>query len=403
MPFRRSLRRQIACGATLLLVINAILSFAGFSTLLALQRADRFLSPLASGNTNVSPRVLEKTLGNINHIYETRYWLIIISALVSTFIVLGLALFFFRAVVHPFRQLHQAAIRIAQGDFDYRINIVNQNEISELATAFNSMTDRFQEINEDLDRQVQERSKQLVRSERLAGIGFLAAGVAHELGNPLAAVAMASEVVRNKVATLGNDDSHDDLEIVRECCDMIEKEARRCRNITSKLLDFARGDEVQRNTVDLKVVVKEVVAMVAHLSEFRNRHVEFDHPKPCIVDCNGPQIKQVVLNLVSNGLQSMEDGGILRIRLIEKTDEVLMTFEDDGSGMTPAVIEHLFEPFFTQRKSGVGTGLGLSISHRIITEHDGWIQANSDGLGSGSVFTVRLPRRGKHIQNSVSD
>jgi signal transduction histidine kinase len=108
---------------------------------------------------------------------------------------------------------------------------------------------------------------------------------------------------------------------------------------------------------------------------------------------NGPEIKQVILNLVANGLESVEPGGLLQIALHEQTDHLVLEFTDNGCGMTADVLERLFEPFFTKKQTGQGTGLGLSISHRIINQHGGTIAASSPGLGRGSTFAVRLPRR----------
>ena len=132
--------------------------------------------------------------------------------------------------------------------------------------------------------------------------------------------------------------------------------------------------------------------MVQYLSKYREKKIEFRSTGPCYAEVNGPEIKQVILNLVANGLDAVERGGTLRIRLREQTDHLIVEFTDDGCGMTPETIDHLFEPFFTLKQSGQGTGLGLSISHRIINQHGGTISANSPGPGLGSTFTVRLPR-----------
>ena len=112
-----------------------------------------------------------------------------------------------------------------------------------------------------------------------------------------------------------------------------------------------------------------------------------------MVEVNGPEIKQVVLNLAANALEAMDSGGTLKIEITEQVDEVILTFDDDGCGMTPEVIEHLFDPFFTRRRGGKGTGLGMSISHRIISDHGGTIEATSDGPHCGSRFRIHLPRR----------
>ncbi len=296
----------------------------------------------------------------------------------------------------PLRQLHSGARRVAQGDFDYRVRLKRVgrgDEIQELAEAFNQMTARFQEIKNDLDGQVEERSKQLVRSERLAGIGFLSAGVAHEINNPLSAIAMAAESLEGRSDELFGGLEEDDRSLVVQYLSMIQRESFRCQQITRRLLDFARGQENVRSTFDLTETVVEVLEMVGHMGKYRERNIVFGHVGPVTVEGNGPEVKQVVLNLVANAMEAMDDGGTLTIGLDQQTDAVLVSFRDDGCGMTPETIDHLFEPFFTRRKGGKGTGLGLSISHRIVADHGGTIEAASAGPGTGSTFRIRLPKR----------
>ncbi len=315
----------------------------------------------------------------------------IVSAIVLVLFV-GLLRSGYVWIFDPIRKLHQGARRVAQGDFKYRVELKTRDEMAELADAFNMMTSRFQEITADLDRQVQERSRQLVRSERLAGVGFLAAGVAHEINNPLSAIAMAGESLEGRVlGVLGSLDPAE-ADVVRQYLRMIQDESFRCKQITERLLDFARGREAVREPTDVTRLVTEVVAMVQYLSKYREKKIEFLSAGPCYAEINGPEIKQVILNLVANGLDAVERGGTLRIRLQEQTDHLVVEFIDDGCGMTPETIENLFEPFFTLKQSGQGTGLGLSISHRIINQHGGTIAATSPGPGLGSTFAVRLPR-----------
>ena len=296
-----------------------------------------------------------------------------------------------RWIVRPIRQLHLGARRVADGDFDYRLQVTTHDEMAELAHDFNQMTSRFQAIRSDLDRQVKERVKQLIRSERLAGLGFLSYGVAHEINNPLSAIAMAAESLEYRLQDWLPQDHSADADEVREYLRMIQTESHRCRQITEKLLDFARGREGERNLYDVTAIVREVVAMTRHLGKFRDRTIEMDRESPSYAWVNGPEIKQVVLNLVANALESTDAGGRLQIQIEERPDQVELTFSDNGSGMAPDVIEHLFEPFFTTKEVGKGTGLGLSISQRIVRDHDGTLEAESDGPGHGSIFRLRLP------------
>jgi two-component system, NtrC family, sensor kinase len=293
----------------------------------------------------------------------------------------------------PIRKLHQGARRVAQGDFRYRVELKTHDEMGELAEAFNKMTARFQEITTDLDHQVQQRSQQLVRSERLAGVGFLAAGVAHEINNPLSAIAMASESLEGRILPQIDTFPAEDRPVVPQYLKMIQDEAFRCREITGRLLDFARAGNGAREPTDVSRLVEEVVAMVQHLSKYRDKQIEFDCPGACTAEVHASEIKQVILNLVANGLEAVEPGGKLRISIREQTDELAITFVDNGCGMTPEIINNLFEPFFTSKVGGQGTGLGLSISNRIVNQHGGTISPSSEGPGRGSTFVVRLPRR----------
>ncbi len=312
---------------------------------------------------------------------------------VAVILFLGLIRYGYVHVFQPIRSLYEGARRVAQGDFNYRIQIATHDEMGELAESFNQMTARFQDIAGDLDRQVNERSRQLVRSERLAAVGFLSAGVAHEINNPLSAIAMASESVEDRIAGILEGHSGNDEQVVREYLQMIQRESFRCREITTKLLDFSRGGESARERTDVASLVSEVISMVGHLSKYRDMKIDFRYSNPSYLEANAAELKQVILNLVANALESMESEGVLTIEIQEKTDEVRMVFCDEGCGMTPEVIDNLFEPFFTNRRVGKGTGLGLSISHRIISDHGGTIEAYSEGVGRGSTFSVSLPRR----------
>lgn len=326
---------------------------------------------------------------------ESRSKVIIIYAATAIVVVLLVVLtrFGYVAVFDPIRKLHQGALRVAHGDFDFRLKATTGDEMAELADAFNEMTTRFQAIAGDLEGQVRERSQQLVRSERLANVGFLSSCVAHEINNPLNAISMAAESTAGRITPLLCHLEASEAAVIQQYLQMIQDEAERCRVITSRLLDFARARDSGREPTDLKRVVQEVIAMVQHLSKYRGKHVQFESSGTCQAEVNGGEIKQVVLNLVANGLEAVERGGTLRIRITEQPDDVRMQFEDDGCGMTPDVIEKIFEPFFTQKQNGQGTGLGLSISHRIVMQHGGTIMVSSAGPGRGSTFCVRLPRR----------
>ena len=325
--------------------------------------------------------------------YQTSRVIVWTSALMVLAMLFALASLFHRWVLYPVRLLHRGVRRVARGAFDYKIELKTGDEMQGLAEAFNDMTARLSITYADLERQVQERSRQHVRSERLAGVGFLAAGVAHEINNPLASIAFCSEALENRIGPLLDDRDGTDAKVAHNYLRMIQEEAFRCKSITEKLLDFSRCADIQRERTDLAGLIQGVVEMIQHMGKYRGKQIVFQPREAVLAHVDNQEIKQVVLNLVVNALDSMDSGGTLRIDLRHAEGMAEMVFQDDGFGMPAEVLENIFEPFFTKRRVGKGTGLGLSITHRIISQHHGEITAISPGEDQGSTFTVRLPVR----------
>jgi signal transduction histidine kinase len=267
------------------------------------------------------------------------------------------------------------------------------------------MTDQFQKIRADLDRQIQERdeqvkqrTKEVVCSEKLASVGLLAAGVAHEINNPMAAIAWAAEALEMRVHDIIQEDERqadeeqsEEIAILKNYLQDIQNEAFRCKGITDRLLDFSRLGDMEKQNTDLRELVQGVIDMVRHLGKYREKRIEFTCADPPIVAVNAQEIKQVVLNLITNALDSLDVGGTVKVDLSPQGDWAELVVRDNGCGMTEEVTRHLFEPFFTRRRDGQGTGLGLSISYRIVEDHGGKIVASSDGPGCGSEFRVTFP------------
>jgi two-component system NtrC family sensor kinase len=314
-------------------------------------------------------------------------------------------------ILQPLRILIRGSRRVAAGQFDYRIHLDTQDEMAELAEALNDMTARFRDIRDDLDRQVQERTKQAVRSEQLASVGFLAAGVAHEINNPLASIAMCAESLESRIREVFEQYSSatpaaenapgptspaktplaGQLAVISNYLRMVQNEAFRCKEITERLLDFSRTSQAKRENTDLGQVVRAVVRMVGHLGKYQQKQIRFTQSQPVVAPVNAQEIKQVVLNLLTNALDSLDDGGTVWIELGARGGMAVLTFLDNGCGMETEVLEHVFEPFFTRRRQGQGTGLGLSITYRIVADHGGEIRAESPGPGQGATFRVSLP------------
>ncbi len=342
------------------------------------------------------PGYMHEQINELAVSVRAKYRTAIITAwltLVATSIMLIVAArLFYKWIAQPLQTLVEGSREVARGKFDHRIAITTDDEMAELAEAMNAMTARFRETRDDLDQQVQERTNQVVRSEQLASVGFLAAGVAHEINNPLASIAMCSESLEGRLSdALGGDDAREEVEVAHNYLQMIQREAFRCKQITEKLLDFARMGDSQRHRTDLRELVDGVIEMVQHVGKYQDKNVELVEGDPAIAEVSGQEIKQVVLNLVTNALESVDPGGRVTVEVSSDGRSAAIAVRDNGCGMTEEVRKHLFEPFFTRRRTGQGIGLGLSITYRIVQEHRGAIEVESEGTGKGSRFVVTLP------------
>jgi len=304
-----------------------------------------------------------------------------------------------KGIFRPLEKLIRGSRRVASGDYDYRINVFVDGEVAELANALNEMTANFQSIKNGLDEQVRQRTKEVLRSEQMASVGFMAAGLAHEINNPLAAIAWSAESLESRFLDLLQDDptSMDQVDRKKEIDTVlrylrrIQDEAFRCKGITSGLLDYSRLDNKKKSPTEMVELVQSVIEMVRPLKKYFGRKIHFDPTGTIDGMVNPQEMKQVVLNLITNALESIEKTGNVWVELSSVGGNFLLKVSDDGCGMNAEVKDHLFEPFFTRRVDGSGTGLGLSITYRIIEEHQGQIVAYSQGVNQGSTITVTLP------------
>jgi len=353
---------------------------------------DRILEELQMLADTMPEHLQEQFLDYANDM-QAKYRLflmIVVGSAVTSMIILTMLLRL--SYVWIFRPLHELVVgsrMVAQGRFNVRIKLSAQDEMQELADAMNQMTEQFEMVRNDLDQQVRVRTQEAVRTERLASVGFLAAGVAHEINNPLASIAMCAESLERRL--ISNDNKQAEPEIIGRYLNMIQEEAFRCKGITEKLLDFARMERKSREWTNLSDLVLGVVEMLNHLGKYRSKHIKLDIVEELHAMVNPQEMKQVMLNLLTNALDSVDEGGIVWIRLFLRDDSFHLVVEDNGCGMDSEILKNVFEPFFTKRSNGQGTGLGLSITHRIVTEHQGRIDAYSAGPGKGAVFQVEIP------------
>ncbi len=242
---------------------------------------------------------------------------------------------------------------------------------------------------EDSHKSLQEVQGQLVHSEKLASMGQLAAGIAHEVNNPLGTVLLYSNMVLDEL---------DETNPLRQDLNMVAKEAERCKRIISNLLDFARQRKVVVETTDIEALIEDTIAGITIPD---NIEIIRHFSKIGKIEVDPSQIKQVFTNLINNAIEAMTDGGTLTIRTINLDEErVRIEFHDSGPGIDPANERKIFTPFFTTKPLGKGTGLGLAVSYGIIKMHRGDIKVVSQP-GEGANFHVVLRRMLNNITSPV--
>jgi len=317
------------------------------------------------------------------------------AALCALFI-LGLLSFVARRITRPLAVMVDATGKIAQGDLRHRVDLKGQDEIGQLARAFNLMTDELSLAHEDLtqwgrtlEQRVEERTRelretqdQLVVSEKLASLGKMAAGVAHEINNPLTTILINTHLLLERS---GRDADE------AEALNLIADETTRCAGIVRGLLDFARLTPSQAVPTDINDIIDRTLLLLDKQALVRNIRIEkaLDRTLPPIeVDKN--KIQQVFSNLAINACEAMPKGGALVVRSLMSRDgtHIEITFADTGVGISKENIPRLFDPFFTTKS--FGTGLGLAVSYGIIRQRGGTILVRST-MGKGTVFTVRIP------------
>lgn len=285
----------------------------------------------------------------------------------------------------PIRQLSRAAVEIAQGNFSGRLPVISQDEIGQLTSTFNTMAVVLKERDELLQEQTR---RQLTRTERLAAVGRLAAGVAHELNNPMTGVLTFAHLLRDGLPT--GTPQREDAETIIEA-------TTRCKEIVRGLLNFARQNEPLKRPTDLNKVLGQALNLVRNQASLQRVRIEEqldpELPQPLI---DPHQIDEVAVNLLVNAIDAMPDGGSL-IVVSRQTDgerpAVEFEISDTGTGVAPEIFDRIFDPFFTTKPTGKGTGLGLAIAHGIVSEHGGTITVRNRAEGTGAVFIVHLPRQ----------
>jgi two-component system, NtrC family, sensor kinase len=303
----------------------------------------------------------------------------------------------YRDIVNPLRRLREGARRMAAGRFGDTVSTDGDREFSELAHDFNRMGAELNDLYRTLEEKVEEKSRALVRSERLASVGFLAAGVAHEINNPLGIMSGYAQLTLKRLKKVRDRGAWDD---VQRTLEIIRDESFRCRQITEKLLSLSAPGRGERTPVALAEVAEAVTGMVKAHEHYRQRrvHAALDARDQLVALADEAEMKQVLLNLVINALEAVDVNlGEVWVEGERVDGVVRLSVRDNGCGMSPDVREQVFEPFFSGRRSSTedgrnsGMGLGLSIAHAIVESHGGRLWAESEGVGRGSRFVMELP------------
>jgi signal transduction histidine kinase len=304
-----------------------------------------------------------------------------------------------RSIATPILKLRKMSQAVATGDLDQSSGLKRSDEIGELATAFDTMTLRLRdrtaeaarlyaetvERNKelaDINARLQATQAQLIQSEKLASVGQLTAGIVHDVKNPLAVIKGLAEELHEEMGT------HPSL---RGQLQTIRDSANRASTIVVDLLKFARQSTPEMQVRDIRETVRSSLRLTEYLTRKGKVEVTVDMPDETVmVTYDAQQIEQVLINLITNAVQAMPNGGTLRVSLGKAEGAVAIAMQDTGTGIPKQIQGRIFDPFFTTKPEGEGTGLGLSVSFGIISSHGGKIEVESE-FGWGSTFTVLLP------------
>jgi signal transduction histidine kinase len=284
------------------------------------------------------------------------------------------------AISRPLKEMATLTDRIAQGDLSHRITVRSRDELATLVTSFNNMVDALDRKRTELEL----ATRQLVHQEKLASLGEMAAGIAHEVGNPLSIIFGYAKWLLKRC----QDDE------LKSSLVQISDAAQRIDRLNKNLLVYSRPGPPQRKAVDLNRTIEDALGMVEHQFKQEKNYRITRRLSPAIaaIQGNPDELQQVFVNLFNNARQAMPAGGDLNVSSEETADRhgVLVKVTDTGWGIDPENLSRVFDPFFTTKPEDKGTGLGLSITHRIVSNHDGEIRVESQ-FGVGTTFFLSFP------------
>jgi len=305
------------------------------------------------------------------------------ALLVALLVVLGNSIataVYMETLIRPILALNATMKRAGKGDLTVRAEERRRDEVGELGRAFNHMMDELEEAQEA----ARVQAAQLAHTEKMAAVGTLAAGVAHEINNPLAGIMNCIDSMI---------DHPDDAELRRKYLELSHDGLRRIERIVHNLLDFSRPREPRPEPTSLNHCISHVIELVDYRLTQREIRVILNlQPDGATVIADHFQMEQLLLNLVLNAITAMPEGGVLTLRTRTMASEVIAEVCDTGVGIPEGLRHRIFDPFFTTHELGKGTGLGLAVSRRIVQAHGGRIEVESTA-GDGTTMRVVIPHR----------
>ena len=335
-------------------------------------------------------------------VQKTLFFAGVITLLLVTF----LMYFTRRQIRRPLTEIIKASEAVAVGDRRVRLE-TPPNQLRDLrmvSEAFNKMLDNLQSASDELENwsqqleyKVQKKSEEiseiqneLINIERIASLGKLSSSVAHEINNPLSGVLTYTKLVHKHLRKMDLED--DEKKSMLRYLNIIENETKRCGDIVKGLLDFSRSDKVDFKPSHVHRLLKETYMLIEHQMKIENIlfQTDFSATKDLIL-CNGNQVKQAGIAIVMNAAEAILENGIILIKTRNPDDaHIIIEITDNGAGIAPEDIPHIFEPFFSTKDKASGIGLGLAIVHGIVQNHNGKIQVDSE-LGKGTTISIQLP------------
>jgi signal transduction histidine kinase len=355
-------------------------------------------SPVNGNNLDLGLIEIRESLHGLKaYTHETAVRVVILSIVLIVISLVLLWLLGNKYIGRPLGRLMEKTKRIGRGDFAQDLHLTGHHELSKLANSLNHMCGELEQAGERIKIETERRFaalEQLRHTERLATVGRLASGIAHELGTPLNVITGRAKLIMAE--GISTDETN-------RYAGIIVDQSERITKIIRQLLDFARRRKTNRRTSSMYQLATHTIELLQPMARKAGVSIELteDSPIPDI-PVDRFQIQQVLVNLIMNGIQAMAHGGRLNLHISKKLERdpghedsieneyLALEISDEGEGITPENLAHVFDPFFTTKEVGKGTGLGLSIAYGIVEDHRGWIHVESV-VGKGSRFTIYLP------------